>query len=49
MKEFVHFEENFKIFRVYKRDLRAVEKKKAETQTEDANNTRMKEHREHDG
>jgi hypothetical protein len=49
MEEFVRFEEIFKIFRVYKKDLRAVEKKKAEIQSVDANNTRMKEHREHDG
>jgi hypothetical protein len=49
MKEFVHFEEIFKIFRVYKKDLRAVEKKKAEIQSVDADNTRMKERREHEG
>jgi hypothetical protein len=49
MKEFVHFEEISKIFRVYKKDLRAVEKKKTEIQSVDANNTRMKENREYDG
>jgi IS1 family transposase len=49
MEEFVYFEENFKIFRDYKKDQRAVEKKKAETQSVEAHNTRMKKHREHDG
>jgi cell shape-determining protein MreC len=49
MEDFVHFENFFQNHRAYKKNLRAIEQEKAETQSVEAQNTRMKEHREHYG
>jgi cell shape-determining protein MreC len=39
MEEFVHFENFFQNHRAYKKNLRAIEQEKAETQSVEAQNT----------